>query len=218
MPYVESGREAVCVNDRGTTVMRVLSLGCVAAALCASSGAMAQAIAAPGTEGFAVIAGANAIVAKYEGNSASYSNDLFLVRDIALGGDLFIFNNHANAVGVTFNLGLFTPGTELIFRLHVNNTGEDFFTGLASRNPDGHTHARAETNWQPNTTLVSFEDLHVPGPFDYNDLSFSFLNTTSRAVDGVPEPATWALLLVGFGMAGAGWRRRQQTQRIRLAF
>jgi len=153
----------------------------------AISGVTAHAfpIAAPGTEGLLVIVSSAAdVVATYQGNSASYSNDLYLERDAAgnpgidgiLGNDLFIFNNHGNTPLDTANLGSFTVGTELVFRLHVNNTGYDYFTGAASRNPDANIHARVENGWMPSETLVSFEDLYN-GPFHYNDLSFSFTST-----------------------------------------
>jgi hypothetical protein len=176
-----------------------------AAAAAASLSAYAFPIAPLGTEGLSVIAAGGDIVATYEGNSASYSNDLYLVRP---GGDLFVFNNHASAVGSSVDLGTFAAGTELIFRLHVNNTGYDYFTGPASRNPDGKAHARVQTDYTPGTTLVSFEDLfgtpEYPG--GYNDLSFSFTHT----VAGVPEPETYALMLGGLAALGA-WVRRRKT-------
>lgn len=168
-----------------------------AVAATASLSAYAFPIAAPGTEGYKVIASGGEIKATYEGNSASYSNDLYL-------GPTWIFNNHATPVGTQVILGTFAAGTELIFRLHVNDTGNDFFTGPASRNPDGHAHARVQSDWKPDVTLVSFEDLYN-GPFDYNDLSFSFTNT----VGAVPEPQTYALLLAGLGLVGAAARRRK---------
>lgn len=128
-------------------------------------------------EGLSVfVAKQGEVIATYQGNSAAYSNDLYFISP---KGPIFLFNNHNSPVGSHINLGSFTPGTELVFRLHVNNTGKDFFTGYAGRNPDNQPHARVQENWQPKETLVSFEDLYN-GPFGYNDLSFSFSNTTSQ--------------------------------------
>ena len=167
-------------------------------------------IAAAGTEGLAVIvSGTDSVIATYQGNSAAYSNDLYLgVSASANPGDVFIFNNHANSVGDTYNLGTFAVGTELIFRLYVNNTGDNFYSGAASRNADGMAHARAQADWMPNTTLVSFEDLFgtPEGVNGYNDLSFSFTNTSSAPA--VPEPASVALL--GLGIAGLALARRKK--------
>lgn len=68
-------------------------------------------------------------------------------------------------------------------------------------------------------TYVAFEDI-VSAPFrardefgnrqdyDYNDYRFAF-----RLVPGnvVPEPATWAMLITGFGLVGFAMRRRKST-------
>ncbi len=178
------------MNNLRITILAALSM--------AATAAQAFPIAAPGTEGFVVIAAGGDVVATYQGNSASYSNDLYLVNT-----GQFIFNNHSSAVGSTVDLGAFAAGTELEFRLHVNNTGNDFYTGAAIRNLDNHAHARVQTAWQPGETLVSFEDLRG-GPYEYNDLSFSFTNTAGQ--NGVPEPET--LVLAALGLALAAGRRR----------
>jgi hypothetical protein len=142
-------------------------------------------IAQPGTEGSEVIVNSTSpVIATYQGNSALYSNDLYLVVDGDPAHDRFILNNHETPVGSTVTLGSFPVGTTLLFRLHVRNTGKDYFTGPASRNPDNKPHARAQANWKPNETLVSFEDL-FNGPFNYHDLSFSFIATT--AIPSAPD-------------------------------
>mgnify|MGYP003384541872 CR=1 FL=1 len=168
-----------------------------------SASAFAFPIAIPGTEGLRVLASGNGtVVATYEGNSAGYSNDLFL-------GSQFIFNNHASPVGSQVNLGSFSQGSELVFRLFVNNTGDSFFTGDASHNVDNLFHARVQENWKPGTTLVSFEDLRgtPEGANGYNDLSFSFTNTQ---VTPVPEPETYGMMLAGLGLLGWAARRKNK--------
>lgn len=158
-------------------------------------------IAAPGTDGLKVIvSGTNHVIATYQGNSAAYSNDLLL-------NGTFIFNNHATPLGTTVDLGSFPVGTELVFQLYVNNTGYSYYTGPASRNPDSHTHARVQAGWMTDTTLVSFEDLYN-GPFDFNDLSFSFTNTTAGSTT-VPEPDPLMLMLAGLGLVALMVRLRK---------
>jgi len=39
----------------------------------------------------------------------------------------------------------------------------------------------------------------------------------SEAVAGVPEPATWGMMIAGVGMAGAALRRRRARQQVRFA-
>lgn len=157
-------------------------------------------IATPGGEGLKVIVGGTGhVMATYQGNSASYSNDLLL-------DGMLVFNNHATPVGTTVDLGTFAVGSELIFQLFVHDTGYSFYTGPASRNPDAQMHARVQGEWEPGTTLVSFEDLYN-GPFDFNDLSFSFTNTTAGTTS-VPEPNPFLLMLAGMGLIGLAVRLR----------
>jgi hypothetical protein len=64
---------------------------------------------------------------------------------------------------------------------------------------DGHV-TRDAHNAFPSDDDVHFHE--EPGPFD---VSFSLQDASA----GVPEPATWALMLGGFGLAGATLRRRR---------
>lgn len=184
--------------------MKLLAkIASVVAACVLSTSVFAHPIAVNGTEGLSVFASGGNVVAKYEGNSAGFSNDLLLNLS-------FIFNNHATAVGDTLDLGNFAAGTELIFQLHVNDTGDNWYTGAASRNADGLFHARVQENWKPGVTLVSFEDLWgVPeGQYGYNDLSFSFTNTQTTPIS-VPESS--GLILMLLGLVGLVATRRKKA-------
>lgn len=187
----------------------------LAAAFAAASGtaAFAVPIAAPGTEGLSILASGGEVIARYEGSTAAFTNLLYLDNgDSDYTNDTFIFDNGpGTAIGSTFNLGFFAAGTELIFRLFVSDTGENFFTGPAFRNLSGNLHNRAESNWEtPGVTLVSFEDL-FKGPFDYNDLSFSFTNTAAVELSPIPLPGTGILLLGALGGLAAMRRRKAMS-------
>jgi hypothetical protein len=163
--------------------------------------------------GAVIVQGTEDVIATYRGNTANFSDDLYLFSPDGFYASHIIFNNHASPVGSSVNLGSFTAGTELIFRLHVNNTNEDWYTGDPLRNNDGKAHARVTDNWLPGETLVEFEDLRgIPpdnnGP--YNDLIFSFTNTATT-IPQVPEPGTYALFAAGIVMLLGLQRRRQST-------
>jgi hypothetical protein len=198
--------------------MRVL-FAAAAAALIGTS-ASAVTIAAPGTEGFKVIAGGGEVIARYEGSTASFTNLLYLTNgDTDYSNDLFLFNNKNAKIGDTVNLGTFAKGVELMFRLYVASKKTDFFTGPGERNPDGLAHARVQSDFgSVGTTLVSFEDL-LNGPFHFNDLSYSFTNTAGTDPDVVdtpvadvaPVPLPAALGLLAAALGGLGLMRRKRA-------
>ena len=159
---------------------------------------IAQPAAAAIIGGSVIVQNNGDVIATYRGNSAQFSNDLYLESPDGFFRSNIIFNNHASPIGSTVNLGSFTAGTELIFRLHVNDTGNNWFTGPASRNDDGKAHARITDAWSPTESLVEFEDLRdtPEGNGGFNDLAFSFSNTGAV----VPEPGTYALFAAGIAM------------------
>lgn len=58
----------------------------------------------------------------------------------------------------------------------------------------------------PNSPLIQDP---TPTIRTYGDPDFAFTADGSSVNGGVPEPATWALMLSGFGLAGANLRRRR---------
>lgn len=138
-----------------------------------------------------VVARDGEVIAKFlGGGQAVYSNDLYLDSPAGVFSGI-IFNNQTSPVGSTVNLGTFKAGTELVFRIHVNDTGRDLITGLASRNTDGAVHARVYDSGLE--TFVGFEDLEAGGPpdgscpnggYNFEDLLFSFTNVRADAALG----------------------------------
>ena len=154
--------------------------------------AAASVVAAP-----IVVHATGDVTATFLGSDAAYDSQLGL-----LGGPSDIFDNKLTPVGTVYDLGSYAAGTVLTFSLHVLNTGDTFLSGLAGANPDGVGHAAVNNLGRGST--VGFEDFFGGGDRDYNDLNFSLTNSGA-----VPEPATWAMMILGFGFVGAALRTRR---------
>jgi len=164
--------------------MNRLSVLIGTAALACALSTPAQAAPILGQE---LIATGGDVVVTFVSNGAGYTSELYLdgPDGDALGS---IFNNQTTPVSTSLNLGAFLAGTELIFRLEVQNTGQVFYSGDSSRNADGIAHAVVDSG--QNQARVGFEDLFGGGDRDYNDLVFSFSNVsggTSSAQSGGPS-------------------------------
>jgi hypothetical protein len=69
-----------------------------------------------------------------------------------------------------------------------------------------------------NLLVGNTSDLSAPGSYECNDCIIVRQIVSGKAVEsrdhvitdgpGVPEPATWAMMITGFGLAGAALRRR----------
>jgi hypothetical protein len=120
------------------------------------------------------------VVVTFVSNAAGYTSELFL--DGPLGDELgAIFNNWTTELGSSLNLGSFGAGTELVFKLLVQQSGDVFYTGNVNRNADGVVHAIAE--YVDGRAIIGFEDLYGGGDLDYNDLVFSFANVAPLSGD-----------------------------------
>jgi PEP-CTERM motif len=153
--------------------------------------------------------------------SAAYNVDLgAIVNGIDRGLGL---NNQSSVLGELFNYGAINAGDSIKFYIKVNSTG-DIFTNEIADNADGKQHVYALIGGytggdfgiplSPSTpgSYFGFEDLFGGGDFNYADLQF-----IARTGDlAVPEPASWALMISGFGLVGGAMRRRR-TVRVTYA-
>ena len=166
------------------------------------------------------------------GFSAGYANEVGLLVNGVQTGAGFGLNNHTSASGDSFNLGFANIGDTLTFILHNLDLGQDAYSDASLNaaydllgDTSGHNHVYS-TNYTgtsplfagvPVGTYVAFEDLQFPGAdFNYDDESFVFSNVSSVVSGAVPEPATWALMIAGFGLIGGAMRRANGQRRTKV--
>ena len=81
----------------------------------------------------------------------------------------------------------------------ISTSGQNFFGFLA----DSSTPISSITITSGTARISSIGQFRIGG--------------VSRAVGAVPEPATWGMMLIGFGLIGGAMRRRTKVQR-RVSF
>lgn len=121
-------------------------------------------------------------------------------------------NNFASPVFI--GEGLFTAG-DLAGRLNfssaggapatVGQRGFSIFLG-----PDQVSGSAVSSFWLGYDDQINNQD------DDYDDMVI--YATVRSAVPGVPEPGTWAMMLLGFGALGVAMRRRNTSTQANLAF
>jgi hypothetical protein len=128
--------------------------------------------------------------------------------------------NTSPGVGLPNNGSTLTPASSAI------QSGTTF-SPLGSYSGQCYAAGCGNTGWITSTYDIATAGAYkvVYGVTNWGDtqydsaLAFDALAINGREVPvtGVPEPATWAMMLIGFGLIGSAMRKRRQTMRVTYA-
>jgi hypothetical protein len=125
-------------------------------------------------------------------------------------------NNQTSTLGEYFNLGSVTAGDTVQFEMINEDTGSTFYSNVADSGGDYHAYSApfaggiVGSTWVPSSRYFGFEDLSSAQGSDWNYLDDQFFVKTGV----VPEPASWALMLIGVAGIGMGLRELRRSRRI----
>jgi hypothetical protein len=134
----------------------------------------------------------------------------------------FSLNNQTATLGQYFNFGPVTAGQIVQFSIRANDTG-NVWSQDPNSNSDlaNHLYTTAfsggviGSTFVPASTYIAFEDLAKDvSDFNYLDLQ---IYAKSGVVAAVPEPSTWAMMILGFAGVGFMAYRRKSKLAFRLA-
>jgi hypothetical protein len=149
------------------------------------------------------------LVAYFAGSGAALENQLgLLVNGVSTG--LVGLNNHTSSIGQSFNFGHVEAGDVLTFVDFVTNYATWYSDPTLNSGNGNHVYSTtagvgAAFAGSPAGTYVAFEDLIFPNSdFNYFDHAFVF------TIAAVPEPSTWAMMILGFAGVGYMMYRRRK--------
>jgi hypothetical protein len=161
------------------------------------------------------------VYAWFLGKEAAYTSEIALKVNGVITPQGWIFNNQATAVPTKAALGQVNEGDTLELLLRIlapPDVAGNQFSSISTNNPDGkvHIHAVGYGGGDLGIPLgsylyVGFEDIrggkdpNYYNDYDYDDHRFVF------EITPVPEPASWMMMIGGFGMIGLASRRRRKS-------
>ncbi len=155
------------------------------------------------------------IVAYFAGFNAGDTEDLGMkINGVDTG--FYGLENKTTSVGDSFNFGgaTVTAGDVLTFFIRDTDIATNWSSDPAENGGFNAIYSTSYGGGDAGIPLgsykfVAFEDRGPGGDKDYNDETFVFQNVGAITHGGAPEPMTWALMLMGFGGAGAMLLRRR---------
>jgi Domain of unknown function (DUF4114) len=131
-----------------------------------------------------------------------------------------IFDDHSTSIGHEVTAGFFHKNEIITFTLDSN--GVFYSSDPALNGGDQHIFATnysghaAGMNLPKSGLFLGFEDLPFgSSDLDYNDETFVATNVKiANPCGGVPEPATWTAMILGFASIGAAMRKKSSLNAL----
>ncbi|MBR0691430.1 PEP-CTERM sorting domain-containing protein [Bradyrhizobium manausense] len=171
----------------------------------------------PGTENpttYTFTATSNgSLIAYFYDSGAAFSESLGLLVNGQDRGTAL--DNHSSVYAQAHNFGNVSVGDTLVFYIDVKTTDHTYYSDI-KMNSDGVNHVYSTAfnsdGKIPAGTYVGFEDLSLHQTCwtdnNYTDEQFVF------TITAVPEPSTWAMMILGFaGVSFLTYRRRSSAMR-----
>ncbi|WP_437870747.1 hypothetical protein [Sorangium sp. So ce363] len=130
-----------------------------------------------------------AVQTKFCNGTAGFSSNVFVDTSYLPTSPIYFATGNVTPVGNIVNIGAFPSGSELIFFIEVTDTGDVFYSGPGSRNPDGLVHAFVKALSTPigDEFYIGFEDLFGGGDGDFDDIQFIVRLELDEDGDGVGD-------------------------------
>ena len=140
------------------------------------------------------------------GWGGNFANGEHLLWTAGNGPDITLTFDHAvSAVGAQFQADFYGPFTAEL----IGSNGDVLGSFALGGNSDGNNDNSAVfLGLKSSSADIKQVEFHLTSAY-YQPNDFA-LGTVSFAGGAVPEPTTWALMLAGFGLAGAVLRRRRE--------
>ena len=139
------------------------------------------------------------------GWSGNFTNGTPLLFNRGSAGDIIV--NFApgavSAIGAQFQADFFGA-----FVARVTTNDGSFFDVAGNSTGNGDNSA-VFIGAQSNTSSITSIIFHQLSGGGNNDFAISGLSLVRSTISAVPEPATWGMMIMGFGMVGGAMRRRR---------
>ena len=155
----------------------------------------------------------------FAGSGHSYTLDLgSYAAGTGTSADIGVTNGIPNSAFSEFLGGAFTHSTASGFSFAGNTFsglagGSENFGNLLGFNSTG----LSAGSYSELITFNGFSRFPGLSDFSFGPITLDVTAVVTGGAGGVPEPATWAMMLVGFGLVGAATRQGAAAQRRRRA-